>query len=123
MLPSGHLVALLAVCKARGTWLLADEAHRDLVDADTAKLCPSMLAVLVQGGGARANGKAGARDWMEERVVVVGDLSYAVGVGGWGVAHAVVCGGAAGAVEEVLGGVRGGLAGLSSQMLMLAALR
>ena len=36
-----------------------------------------------------------------KKIIVVGDYSYALGVGGWGVAHAVVGGGVASEVSDV----------------------
>jgi aspartate/methionine/tyrosine aminotransferase len=54
---------------------------------------------------------------------MVGDVSFALGVGGWGVAHAVVGGGMGRGMESVLGGMRGSCGALASQHLMLAALR
>ena len=113
----------------QGIWLIVHQPHHLLADPpstpaptsagaapSSAKHYPSVLSTVCMKG-------LGAGGLRSHKVIMVGDVSFALGVGGWGVAHAVVGGGMGRAVESVLAGVRGSSAALASQHLMLAALR
>lgn len=129
LLPSEYLAAAAALCRSLGIWLIVDQAHQLLVDPSSPPPAPasassalssspahypSVLSTVCMGagGGLRAH-----------KVIMVGDVSFALGVGGWGVAHAVVGGGMGRGMESVLGGMRGSCGALASQHLMLAALK
>jgi len=116
MLPAAYMAAALDLCRSTGIWFVADQAHRLLQDpaaAAAAAAAPPLIPTVTAKAGVGGREGAGLRPL---KVVMVDDVSYAVGVGGWGVAHAVVGGGASGKVEDVLGGLRGSLAGLPAQV-------
>ena len=122
LLSEAHLAAASAVCASRGMWLLAHHSHLTLAtppqsppplqDMHTyaAQLAryPSLLSIATQATHSRTeateplaqNAERGAR-LRSKKIIEVGDYSYALGVGGWGVAHAVVGGGVASEVSDV----------------------
>jgi len=123
LLSEAHLAAASAVCASRGMWLLAHHSHLTLATpphsrpslqdmhtyAASSARYSSLLSIATQATHTRTeateplaqNAERGAR-LRSQKIIVVGDYSYALGVGGWGVAHAVVGGGVASEVDALL---------------------
>jgi hypothetical protein len=115
----------------------AIQSHRILSDPVFAQDFPSVLSVLERpgrdggtGSGTSSSASAGAagrvrddkRGLRGHKLMLIDDVSFGYGVGGWGLSHAVVGQGMGSKVEGVLAGLSGSLAHLPAQALMLAAL-